>query len=542
MDKQVALYVRVSTTRQALNDISIPDQIKQAKDYCRKKGWQITNTYIEPGASARSDKRPQFQKMIREACRNPSPYDIVLVHCLSRFFRDPIDQGLYKRKLEEHGVLLKSITQQFGDGPQADLIQTVIAACDAHNSAETAKHVSRSMIENARQGFWNGSRPPMGYRTYIAEHRGDKAKKKLEIEPKGAEIVKLIFKLFLEGHEHSGPMGIKLIAEYLNRRNYKTPTGGDYYTSIVHNILIHSAYKGIHHFNKHNSRTRKLRPREEWVPLQVPAIIDPEKFDLVQKRLKARSPQKVAPRLVLNSVLLSGIAHCTGCDSRLMLATGKNGRYRYYSCAGRHLKGKCSCNTPIRIPEAKLDGIVTEVIADKILQKDRLKHLLKQTLKRAKDNNQDAMNDLKLLRRELKEVDNKVAKLFEALTDGLVSDSKGFKDHNDKLETRRDELTRLITLKEGNLNLPMRHLSNAQLDRFTTTLKDMLHNGPKGFRKEYMKMLVSRVDVGKQNITVTGPKAALVMALKADNTLQKKVPSFVRDWCARQDSNLWPTD
>ncbi len=70
-----------------------------------------------------------------------------------------------------------------------------------------------------------------------------------------------------------------------------------------------------------------------------------------------------------------------------------------------------------------------------------------------------------------------------------------FKDHKDKLEARRDELTRLITLKEGNLNLPMRHLSNAQLDRFTTTLKDMVNNGSKGFRKEYMKMLLSRVDV-----------------------------------------------
>ena len=53
-----------------------------------------------------------------------------------------------------------------------------------------------------------------------------------------------------------------------------------------------------------------------------------------------------------------------------------------------------------------------------------------------------------------------------------------------------------------------------------------------------MKLLVSRVDVGKQNIMVTGPKAALAMALKAGNGSKEEVPSFVRDWCTRQDSNL----
>ena len=89
-----------------------------------------------------------------------------------------------------------------------------------------------------------------------------------------------------------------------------------------------------------------------------------------------------------------------------------------------------------------------------------------------------------------------------------------------------------ITHSTGNKNRLDRDMqSNAQLDRFTTTLKDMLHNGPKGFRKEYMKLLVSRVDVGKQNITVTGPKAALAVALKAGNTSKERVPSFVRDWC-----------
>lgn len=45
------------------------------------------------------------------------------------------------------------------------------------------------MKENARQGFWSGSRPPLGYRVYVAEQRGAKLKKKLEIDPINAEKV-----------------------------------------------------------------------------------------------------------------------------------------------------------------------------------------------------------------------------------------------------------------------------------------------------------------------------------------------------------------
>ena len=67
----------------------------------------------------------------------------------------------------------------------------------------------RSMKENARQGFWNGSRPPLGYKTVEAELRGQRVKKKLAIDAVEAELVRLMFQLFLEGDNGSGPMGIK---------------------------------------------------------------------------------------------------------------------------------------------------------------------------------------------------------------------------------------------------------------------------------------------------------------------------------------------
>lgn len=152
--------------------------------------------------------------------------------------------------------------------------------------------------------------PPLGYRTYVAEMRGDKQKKKLEVDPKNADIIKLIFSLFLDGTDTSGPMGVKSIAEYLNIRKIKTRPGGNLYKSSVHNILARPAYIGTYYYNMYYSRTRKLKSREAWVGIPTPSIITKQRFERTQKLLEMRSPKISPPRLVTNSVLLSGIAYC----------------------------------------------------------------------------------------------------------------------------------------------------------------------------------------------------------------------------------------
>jgi len=85
-----ALYLRISTGRQADNDLSIPDQRRQAKAYCASRGWEIAADYVEPGASATDDRRPGFQRMIDAATTKPAAFDVIVVHSFSRFFRDQV--------------------------------------------------------------------------------------------------------------------------------------------------------------------------------------------------------------------------------------------------------------------------------------------------------------------------------------------------------------------------------------------------------------------------------------------------------------------
>lgn len=224
--QRAALYLRVSTARQAEHDVSIPDQKRQGEAYCAARGLELVETFVEPGASATNDRRPEFQRMIEAGTSKPAPFDVVVVHSFSRCFRDHFELEFYVRKLAKNGVKLVSITQEMGDDPMHVMMRQIMALFDEYQSKENAKHVMRALKENARQGFWNGALPPFGYRVVAAEQRGSETKKKLEIDPLHAGTVRLIYRLALEGDGTTGQMGVKNIVSYLNKRRMFTRDGG----------------------------------------------------------------------------------------------------------------------------------------------------------------------------------------------------------------------------------------------------------------------------------------------------------------------------
>src|SRR5258705_13270066 len=227
---RAAVYMRVSTGRKAEHDLSIPDQGSQLQSWWRGNGHPVVAEYVEAGASAGDDRRPSFQQMIERACDGEHAFDLIVVHSYSRFFREAFEQEFYLRKLAKHDVRVVSMTQPVGDEtePVHAMMRKVIALFDEYQSKENAKHVIRSMKENARQGFWNGATPPLGYRLIEAEKRGAKIKKKLAVDLVEAETVRLIFKLYLLGDGSSRALGVKEIIKWLNGRGYRTLRGNGF--------------------------------------------------------------------------------------------------------------------------------------------------------------------------------------------------------------------------------------------------------------------------------------------------------------------------
>jgi DNA invertase Pin-like site-specific DNA recombinase len=108
---RVALYMRVSTGRQAESDLSIPDQRRQGLAFCKARGWEVVGEFVDAGLSGTTDNRPEFQRLLDNATAGSAPFDIVLVHSYSRFTRDAFMQEMHLRRLAKAGVRLVSMTQ-----------------------------------------------------------------------------------------------------------------------------------------------------------------------------------------------------------------------------------------------------------------------------------------------------------------------------------------------------------------------------------------------------------------------------------------------
>ena len=82
--------------RQAENDVSIRDQKRQGEAHCQLRGDQLSETYVEPGASATNDRRPEFQSMLGAVMSKSAPFDVKIVHWRgSRRLRPPWSRNLH---------------------------------------------------------------------------------------------------------------------------------------------------------------------------------------------------------------------------------------------------------------------------------------------------------------------------------------------------------------------------------------------------------------------------------------------------------------
>ncbi len=535
----VALYARVSTTKQAEKDLSIPDQLRQMKEWCKVNKHSVAVEYIEPGASATDDRRPVFQQMIGEACVSPPPFDAIIIHSLSRFFRDMIEFGLYERRLKKSGVRLISITQQTSDDPAGEMARSIFSLFDEYQSKENSKHTLRAMKENARQGFFNGSNPAYGFRKVEVEIQGNKGKKKrLEIDPTEAAIVNKIFQLYLSGYQGQS-LGVKGIAAHLNERG-STMRGKRWRKTLIHEMLTNRLYLGEYVFNKTEAKTRRLKPEAEWITFQVEPIITADTFSQVKQKLSDRSPDKVPPRIVNTPTLLTGFIKCGSCGASMTIATGKGGRYRYYKCSNRinNLASGSSCQSN-NIPMERLDGLILEAVANRVFVPERVAVMMKELQHNLKHSRTDHDDQLKKLTRELATVKEQTDRLYEAVEKGLLPLDGTLQERVHKHQARRQEvLTEMAGLRRQK-ELPFAQLGRKHVQAFCSALKDKLRDKGSNFGKEYLKLLVSEIRVDKKEVRLSGSYAAMAGALSMSTKPAHfgMVPSFVPVWLPSADSN-----
>ena len=506
--RRAAVYLRVSTGRQAENDVSLPSQRDLTTRFCEAQGWTVVEEYVEPGASATDDRRPVFQRMLEDAKSTERRFDVICVHAFSRFYRNGAEMEMTIRRLRKSGVEVVSVTQPTGDDPTQQLMRQIIGIFDEYTSRENGKNVSRSMRE--------------GYRIVEAETRGSKIKKKLAVDPVDAETVRLMFRLYAEGDGTRGPLGIKDVAKWLNEHGYRTRKGATFGIGPVHGILTNRCYAtGKWPYGVRNARTGQLNDPSTVVEIDVPTIVPMDLFERVQTRLARNNPKVTPPRTVNGPNLLAGMAICASCGSGLVrTGTARGSRsYTYYSCAGCHQKGKSVCKGR-HIPTAKLDQLVLDNVKDRLLTPERLAVILEALLERSAAKDSAVAERRRSLETQVAQAKEKLARLYRAIEEGVVELDDDLKARITALKDERD--IALATLER--IDQQAIAGSNVTPDRI----------------EAFADLMRQKVD--DDRIRISGDKAALADGIAGRAADAANVSSFVRKWRARNDSNVRPSD
>ena len=474
--------------------------------------------------------------MLEQAREPDRRFDVILVHAFSRFYRNGAEMELTIRSLRKLGVEVVSITQPTGDDPSQELMRQIIGIFDEYTSKENGKNVTRAMRESAKQGFWNGSTPPLGYRVVEAERRGAKIKKRLEVDPVEAETVRLIYKLYTDGDGTSGPLGVKQTTSWLNRHGYRTRRGAHFGVGPLHRILKNTCYAtGKWRYGIRNSRTGTLHDPSTTVEIEVPTILSMELFERVQRRLSQNSPRVTPPRVVNGPTLLAGLAVCATCGAGMTrTATRRRGRlYSYYSCGGSHQKGKAVCRGR-HMPMAKLDGLIVDNVKEHLFAGDRLARILDALVERQGAKDQALQDRRASLEGEIASRDDRLKRLYRAIEEGIVDLDGDLKERIQALKQEREVAQSALDRMAAQAHSSAA-ITPARLEAFSKLMREKLDTADVRARQAYLRSVVAQVEVGDGKVRVYSDKTALASAAAAGaNTEAPRVRGFVRNWRTRR--------
>ncbi|WP_174279461.1 recombinase family protein [Sphingomonas bacterium] len=531
-------YVRVSVDEEAGNNASIAAQAAAIRDYAEREGLELVEVFEDLDVSGRKLSRKQFDRMMGMATSPERPVQVILVYALSRFARRLLTQVTSEHRLAEAQVHLVSLTENFAQDATGRMMRSVVAIMNEKYAADASLFTRRDRRGNARKGYFNGGPVPFGYEARTVAVDGKKERRKLFLVEEEAAVVRLIFDLALRGLDGQ-PMGTRKIAEHLNANGYSL-RGRPFHNSNVDGILTRDHYAGA--YLDRTADDQGVTPSEQdAITVPCPQIIAPELIAQVAARRAKAAPRVTPPRVTNSPVLLTGLAHCgsDGCRSGLTIRTGKGGQYGYYTCNAKATAGAARCDgKPIR--QDALDAIVLDTLLERVLEPERLKLLLAQVLERSDAADQRRRSDLDRVRREKVTAETRLGRLYGLIEEGLASARDSL--FAERLAEHRNAIARLGASERslsGQLAAGKRRIDEATVERFGTMLRDRLTIGDAALRRNYVRLFVSDITVSNAEITIAGTRAALEAAVShGERPGTPTVPSFDREWCRLQDSNL----
>ena len=464
--RRVAIYARVSTEHEA--QLSALDNQIQDYDELLKQhpDWELYDRYIDEGITGTSvKKRKNFMRMLEDA--EKGYFDLIITREVSRFARNTVDTLQVTRNLKKIGVevFFKEDNIWTFNDEDGELKLTIMATLAQNESRKTSQRVKAGMKISMLNGVFYGTGNIMGY---------DKVGKEMIINEEQAKVVKLIFKLFLEGK------GVQKIKYELEKRGILTSAGNkNWHAEVISNILHNSFYAGTIVYKKELSNDyleqKRIKNRGQADQIVVEGkhipIVSKEEFEEVQKIFKKRAINKentnklqmvFPPQRIWSKKL---VCECGSHFNRRVSSKNGDGSIAYsYQCYNQKnngsaetrrkngLDGEGYCDIP-QVPEWKLEAMGT-VLFSKIIYDNEIVELANSIIDDEMNDieeNGETLDTITSYKSKFNKNNDKLKKLLNSYLDGII-DHEQFVDMQDELKNENSILEKEIKELEAKTN------------------------------------------------------------------------------------------
>lgn len=445
---KIAIYARVSSDTQA-KEGTIDSQIEALKDYAKAHNLNIAFECLDDGYSGMTLDRPGLDQL-RDLAQSGS-IEGVLILAPDRLSRKQANQIILLEEFKRRNIQVLFTSQKFSDSPEDNLMLQIQGAIPEYERTKILDRMRRGIVHAVKKGQVIGNNPPYGY-CYIPKNKN--AVGHWEINPDEAKTIKYIFDLYVNKGLSGTTITKRLNDEFAPCRSSKWWSGQIYlilksetYTGTAYMFRYKRTESNKHPkartYQKHKNNRKIARPREDWIGIPVPAIIDRETWEKAQ-RLTVQNARLASRNNKKNNYMLHGLVLCGLCGST---ASGYvSNKSTYYSCRAK--RGKNITTVPhdevIQVRHKSFDENVWKGLTELLNDPESLKEQLEKRLQDKREKVHYAQVDAEI-EKELAQLSNQEKRILDAYREEVIS--------LEELKTQKEKIINMRKVWEAKKNV-----------------------------------------------------------------------------------------
>jgi len=485
---KIAAYCRVSTDKDEQLD-SLEHQKEFFTEFAVKNGHKLVRLYADEGITGTSlKKRGEFQRLMQDA--KLGIFQMVVVKDISRFARNTVDFLQSIRTLKSLGINTLFLTANMESLGESEFILTVFSALAQEESVNLSKRVKFGKKINAQKG-----RVPQRIFGY---NRIDNFT--LEINPREAEVVRAIYRLYLEEG-----LGCRTISLELNRLGYKTKFDCEWNPRGVRRVLMNPIYCGEYVNNKYEIKDclegKQVRiPKDQHFHHDRPewAIVSRETFDraqilLSERREKYDSGPPFKDGRHSERHLFSTLIKCEHCGRSFYQKhyTYVNTRY-YWKCQTNDQFTAEKCDNRVTITEGDLLEEIRRYLSSMIQDKEQFIQSIISELEKGREKPKKTVSKADL-QKKIKQLQAKKEKYQEMYAADVMTMAE-LKEKTSYINKEIEDLTE--QLDQTNISDNIEKTSIEQIRIYTEEIEEFL--ALENVTNGDLRKIISRIVVNRE--------------------------------------------